>query len=33
VGTLAWLRKKMQDNSRGFPTSAREDQDQCPSGH
>lgn len=27
------LRKKLQDNSRACSTSAREDQDQCPSGH
>jgi beta-carotene 3-hydroxylase len=27
------LRKKLQDNSRRFPTSAEEDQNQSPSGH
>jgi beta-carotene 3-hydroxylase len=27
------LRKKLQDNSRRFPTSAEKDQNQSPSGH
>jgi beta-carotene 3-hydroxylase len=31
--SAAVLRKKLQDNSRRFPTSAEEDQSQSPSGH